>query len=34
MSNANIATVQALHDAFNGSGKVRFEGEDGVFVVD
>jgi len=33
LTNANIATVQALHDAFNSSGKVRFEGEMGVFVI-
>lgn len=33
MSNANISTVQALHDAFISTGKVRFEDEDGVFVV-
>jgi len=33
MTNANIATVQALHDAFMESGKVRFEGEEGVFVI-
>jgi len=33
MSNANISTVQALHDAFVGSGTVRFEGEEGVFIM-
>jgi len=33
MTNANIATVQAIHDAFKTSGKVHFEGEDGVFIV-
>jgi len=33
MTNANIATVQALHDAFMESGKVCFEGEEGVFIV-
>ena len=32
-TNANIATVQAAHDAFVDTGKVRFEGEEGVFIV-
>ena len=32
-ANANIATVQAVHDAFVNTGKVRFEGEEGVFII-
>ena len=32
-ANANISTVQAVHDAFVNTGKVRFEGEEGAFVI-
>jgi transcriptional regulator with XRE-family HTH domain len=32
-TNANIATVQAVHNAFVDTGKIRFEGEEGVFIV-
>lgn len=31
--NSQVATLQAIHDAFTATGRVRFEGEDGVFVV-
>jgi len=34
MSNSTISTIQALHDAFIASGKVRFEGQDGVFIIE
>jgi len=33
LTNANISTVQAIYDAFVNTGKVRFEGEEGVFIV-
>lgn len=33
MTNANISTIQAFHDSFINTGKVHFEGEEGVFIV-
>lgn len=30
---ARIENIQAVHDAFVASGKVRFEGEDGLFFA-
>lgn len=30
--NANIATLQAVYEAFVSTGRIRFEGETGVFV--